>query len=90
MKNNKTPISTDYILQAIRMKIVRFSVSCRESMVQDLIGLVSEYPSRCLADDTNNIVPNNTSAMQYLSFPNLLRSSVTLMKGLTDCFWGDS
>jgi hypothetical protein len=51
MKNNNTLISTDYIQQADIFSEVRYSVSCRESMMGKLLGLVSEYPSRCLAAD---------------------------------------
>ena len=97
MKNNNTPISTDYIQQADIISEVRYSVSYRESMVSNHLRLVGEYPSRCLADDTNNIapnnfspkniVPNNTSAKQWYSFPILLQASVALLLGLLNCVW---
>ena len=95
--NKKLPISTDYIQQAVMANQVRFSVFGRESMVRTFMSLVSEYPSRCLADDTNsiapnnfspkNIVPNNTSAKQWYSFPILLQAPVALMLGLLNCVW---
>ena len=48
-------------------------------------GLVGEYPSGCLADDTtNDITLNNTSAKQYFSFPMPNQRTPTLMEGLQD------
>ena len=88
--NKKLPISTDPIQQADITGEVRLSVSCRESMVKNRVGLVSEYPSRCLADDTNNIVPNNTvpnstSAKHCYAFPILMQTPVTFKEGLLNC-----
>jgi hypothetical protein len=98
--NKKLPISTDYIQQADIASQVRFSVFGRESMVRTFMSLVSEYPSRCLADDTNNIapnnfspkniVPNNTSAKQRYAFPTLMQAPVPLITGLLNCVWRDS
>jgi len=54
-------------------------------MVKNRIGLVGEYPSGCLADDTmNDITLNSTSAKLCVSFPILLQSAATLMEGLQD------
>ena len=95
--NKKLPISTDSIQQADMKSQVWLSVFGRESTVRTFMSLVSEYPSRCLADDTNNIVPNNfspnntvpnsTSAKQCYAFPILMQTQVTLKEGLLNCVW---
>jgi len=54
-------------------------------MVRNRVGLVGEYPSRCLADDTtNDIKLNNTSAKQCFSFPIPKQSKSMLIVGLQD------
>ncbi len=49
----------DFILQAENRGRVRFSVSCRESMVRNRFLLVGEYPSGCLAADKTTFRLNN-------------------------------
>ena len=87
-------IITDYILQTDRRVGGRLSVLCRESMVRNLVGLVSEYPSGCLAADRTTLRPNslrlntlclNTTAKQWFSFPMRMQSLVSLIEGLQDC-----
>jgi hypothetical protein len=54
-------------------------------MVRNRYGLVGEYPSGCLADDTtNDITPKYTSAKQCFSFPMPIQLMTTLIKGLQD------
>ena len=97
LMNKNLPISTEYIQQAVKRGRGRHFVSCRESTVRTCMGLVSEYSSMCLADDTNsfvtnnnlpkNIVPNNKSAKQCYSFPILMQAPGTFMLGLLNCVW---
>ena len=73
-------INANFILQAENRSEVRLPGSCREGIVRNRVGLVGEYPSRCLAADRTTLrLDNICQAVLFLPDTNAIDG--TIIKG---------